>query len=333
MRCTNPLLAVWYQPDVPADAGLLDLSRPRIIGRYSEAYSMTTPAAVMRVPESLNRFLRFVLLPCGKCDACRLTKSAEWVYRCRMEQLYAPASSFITLTVNSVFEDKIFPKNSLQYVPFQAFMKRLREQKGMPRIRFLMCGEYGSLTQRPHYHALVFGYDFPDRYLWRYHDGVPVYRSPLLEDAWSIEKRPIGFATVGDMCDASIQYVCRYVLKKLQCRSDYGDRMPEFIRCSNRPGLGAQFFHDYVGKDFYKKGLDGVWYRDYIMSRDFKQKMPRYYDKLFERLNNVDFVSLRTQRFMSSPDAFLESVSDMDRRADYLKCITKGRIKNGDDNV
>jgi hypothetical protein len=33
------------------------------------------------------------------------------------------------------------------------------------KVRFFHCGEYGDLTRRPHYHALIFGYDFPDRIL------------------------------------------------------------------------------------------------------------------------------------------------------------------------
>jgi hypothetical protein len=51
---------------------------------------------------------------------------------------------------------------SLDVSHFQKFMKRLRDRIKPLKIRFFHCGEYGDLTRRPHYHALIFGYDFPD---------------------------------------------------------------------------------------------------------------------------------------------------------------------------
>ena len=41
-------------------------------------------------------------------------------------------------------------------------MKRLRKRAGSD-VRFYMCGEYGPENWRPHYHALLFGFDFADK--------------------------------------------------------------------------------------------------------------------------------------------------------------------------
>ena len=49
---------------------------------------------------------------------------------------------------------------------FKKFMKRLRKRFKGKRIRFYMCGEYGEQFDRPHFHACIFGVDFPDKVLF-----------------------------------------------------------------------------------------------------------------------------------------------------------------------
>ena len=41
---------------------------------------------------------------------------------------------------------------------FQLLMKRIRRRFPDDHIRFFACGEYGSQTFRPHYHAIVFDF-------------------------------------------------------------------------------------------------------------------------------------------------------------------------------
>ena len=47
-----------------------------------------------------------------------------------------------------------------------------------------MFCEYGDKLMRPHYHACLFGFDFPDRVLWSIRDNVRLYRSSILEKLW-----------------------------------------------------------------------------------------------------------------------------------------------------
>lgn len=88
-------------------------------------------------------------------------------------------------------------------------MKRLRKNTGCP-IRYFVCGEYGDTNGRPHYHAIIFGYDWPDK---RRHSsgsrGDALYTSKKLDEQWSH-----GACYIGNVSPDSCGYVARYVMKK-----------------------------------------------------------------------------------------------------------------------
>lgn len=72
-----------------------------------------------------------------------------------------------------------------------------------------MCGEYGENYGRPHFHACVFGLDFPDRVIHsRTGSDHFIYRSEILEKLW-----PFGFSSVADFSFETAAYVARYVMK------------------------------------------------------------------------------------------------------------------------
>ena len=62
-------------------------------------------------------------------------------------------------------------------------MKRLRKKYGSG-IRFFHCGEYGDLNGRPHYHAALLNFDFPDKKLYYSNNGFNYYLSESLSDLW-----------------------------------------------------------------------------------------------------------------------------------------------------
>ena len=107
--------------------------------------------------------VEYINIPCGKCDGCRLDYARQWADRCMLEAKYHDKNSFITLTYN---DDNIPVAENGNYTlvkkDFQDFMKRLRESIGDVKIRYYACGEYGSKSLRPHYHAIIFGYDFSE---------------------------------------------------------------------------------------------------------------------------------------------------------------------------
>ncbi len=115
-------------------------------------------------------------------------------------------NSFITLTYD---DDHLPSDGSLRAADLQKFFKRLRKSLSPHKIRFYGCGEYGEQFKRPHYHAIIFGYDFPDKEFHSKENGNPIFHSPELAKIW-----PFGFNTVGHVSYESAAYVARYVTKK-----------------------------------------------------------------------------------------------------------------------
>lgn len=61
-----------------------------------------------------------------------------------------------------------------------------------------------------------------------------------------------GFTSVGDVTVSSVSYVAGYVIKKAKESQDidYGDRKPEYVTMSRRPGIGRAFYDRY-SSDIY----------------------------------------------------------------------------------
>ncbi len=145
-------------------------------------------------------------IPCSKCVGCRYSRSQSWAVRCFHESSLYDRNCFVTLTYNN----SCLP-NPPSLVPrhFQLFMKRLRFRYGSHRIRFFHCGEYGSKYGRPHYHACLFNFDFPDKVFHTSIRSKPYYVSDSLSNLW-----PYGFSLISDLTFSSAAYVARYIVKK-----------------------------------------------------------------------------------------------------------------------
>ena len=235
-------------------------------------------------------------LPCGQCIGCRLERSRQWAVRCMHEASLHDTNCFITLTYSS---DHLPSDNSLNYRHFQLFMKRLRKYAKVP-VRFYMCGEYGELGERPHYHACLFGYSFSDLQLVNVSPaGSPIYRSAVLESLWTF-----GFSSIGEVTFESAAYVARYIMKKItgyNSDAHYRDvdlstgeiinRVPEFNRMSLKPGIGARWF---------EKFTSDVFPHDRVVINGAKSKPPRYYDKLYSKIDPIGFESIQFERELAA---------------------------------
>lgn len=177
---------------------------------------------------------------CGQCMPCRLTRRRIWTHRLLLESLDHAQSSFVTLTYS---EEKLPVGGSLVPEHFRDWLKRLRRRVEPKRIRFYGVGEYGDTTERPHYHAALFGYPHcagasPGRQLMK---GCDCPSCSVVRETWDY-----GHVMCGRLEKKSAQYIAGYVMKKMTHASDIRlrGRHPEFARMSLRPGLGVNAMHD-----------------------------------------------------------------------------------------
>jgi hypothetical protein len=207
-----------------------------------------------------------VQLPCGRCIGCRLEKSRQWAMRCMHEASLHEHNSFITLTYD---EDHLPPDGSLDVRHFQQFMKNLRYHFPQ-KIRYYHCGEYGEEYSRPHYHACLFGLDFPDKKLWKESEMGSLYVSEKLTKIWGF-----GHCLVGAVTFESAAYVARYITKKLtgDRAEEYGGRQPEYATMSRRGGIGAGWF---------ERWKDNVYPRDTVIFQGREMQPPKAYDRYLE---------------------------------------------------
>jgi len=239
-----------------------------------------------------------VEVPCGQCIGCKLRRSREWAIRCMHEASLYESNCFITLT----YDDYHLPEyGNLQISDFQKFMKRLRKRFG-DGIRFYHCGEYGEKFGRPHYHACLFNFDFPDKYNWRERNGHKFYRSPTLERLW-----PFGLSDISDVTFESAAYVARYLMKKVYgdwaltryavVDEDTGevifDKQPEYTTMSRKPGIGKTWYDQYKFTDVYDH--DSV-----VTKSGLSFPPPKYYDSLFEIEYPEDFARIKDNRKLNA---------------------------------
>ena len=252
-------------------------------------------------------------LPCGQCVGCRLEHARQWSVRCMHEAKLHEWNSFITFT----YDASHLPADlSLCHRHFQLFMKRLRKDHA---VRYYMCGEYGELNSRPHYHAIVFGFYPTDRQYWsKSKAGYDVYTSAYVDRLWSC-----GACYVGDVTQESAGYCARYVLKKVSSdgavreifdpsTGEIVTRAHEYSRMSLKPGVGA---------DFVKRFAGDVFPHDRVVVRGSEMRVPRYYDVLLDRISPLYLAENKAKRLAKADAAYdrLESENWSDRFTDLKR--------------
>lgn len=211
---------------------------------------------------------------------CLIGRSRDWAVRCMHEASLHRDNCFITLT----YAPEFLPEGgTLVKKHFVDFMKRFRKAVSVP-LRYFHCGEYGDKLSRPHYHAIIFGYTFPDQEVIDFDKKTGVIRtSKLLRSFWGM-----GHVTVGDCTWESCAYTARYVLKKKfgagaskhydQIDKSTGEiirRIPEYTTMSRRGGIGQVWFEQNIGDVFPSDEI--------IMTGNKRFRVPRYYDKLYAK--------------------------------------------------
>lgn len=221
------------------------------------------------------------VVPCGQCNFCLQTKRADWSFRIQYEAQRAHTGYFLTLTYDD--EKLPFTKEGLPNLvktDLQNFIKRVRKHNGLDiraPLRYYAVGEYGTITARPHYHAIML--------------NMSNAIATRLDRFWEH-----GFPHAGDVNDASIHYTTKYVINRTTA---YPGRDPPFALMSRRPGLGAGYVDTH--RSWHKSDM-----RNYTQIHGIQRRIPRYLkDKIFDRF---DRAHLQRQALASSDEQYFEEI-------------------------
>ena len=243
----------------------------------------------------------YIDIPCGKCVGCRIDYSRSWATRCILEAQYHSRSMFLTITYDddnvphSCYPDletgEIKDILTLSSKDFTLFIKRLRyyySERFNKEFRFFACGEYGSTTLRPHYHAIIFGLELDDlKEVKQSHTGFPLYQSDLVDKAWNK-----GFVLLSDNTWETSAYTARYIMKKQKGEGssvyEEFNIEPEFVRMSRMPGIAKQYYDDHK-HDIYK-------HDEIILQNGKVVKPPKYFDDMYSKEFPEIFEEVRNKR-------------------------------------
>lgn len=272
--------------------------------------------------EGVKEGLQPLELPCGKCPECCKDYYSNWATRGSRELSRWESSVFITLT----YDDEHLPADkSLDKSAVQKFIKRVKRRFNSTKqnpIRQTYCGEYGTRTNRPHYHVILYNCDFPDKKPHYISDGGhQVFTSKILSGLWPFGAAEFGFAT-----PASIAYLYKYILKKKTRREKLKplsievdgityDVDHEFIESSRNPGIGAHM----RGSHSLKKG--------YLTVNGRKKKLPKYYLEDLRKNDPETYDHLMNQRFDFMSSQPKETALRREQKEYAQKLLTDTRKK------
>lgn len=227
-------------------------------------------------------------VPCGKCYDCRRSLANSFVLRCRSEFLHSVCSFFVTLTYDNrnirFFNpcDRVARRKEIDLIESfgykyfgmyknfvldkidasnfcKSMQKCIKRYSDSLLFRYVLNGEYGLFTQRPHYHVLFFS---------------PLYFNQsdftkIVSSCWKF-----GNVTVSPVTDSRINYVAKHFMK-----TDVGSFIQQSVcpifqkRSTYNGGIGRDLVND--------KSVLINYYRDinYFQVGRYKIGIPRYIRK------------------------------------------------------
>lgn len=189
---------------------------------------------------------------------------------------------------------------------------------------------------RPHYHALLFNWDFDDRvYFKTSESGCKIYVSEKLSRLW-----PFGFSSVGDVTFESAAYVARYVMDKVTgddatrigksglshyqrvdaSTGEVFDVKPEYVTMSRRDG---------IGKGWYLKFKSDMFPSDFRVVNGAKVLPAKYYSNLFELQSPEEFAIVKKIRSARSEAVWRDNTERRLRVKEECKRARINLLKRG----
>lgn len=249
--------------------------------------------------------------------------------RCHHEMgQYETASTFATFT----YDDAHLPAyGSLVPHHYTDFIKRLRRSIAPRKVRYFQCGEYGDKFERPHHHAILFGYEPPDEILAGYSNKEPIYSSEFLTERWSHGQVITGRATF-----QSAAYVARYITKKVngELAEDHYTRdcpytgqtysvVPEYATMSTRPG---------IGKAHLEQWMSDIFPSDEVIFEGRVHKPPRYYSDHYRSLEPDSWDAIRKKRKQNQVRHKKDQTPERLRQRETVKKAQYAQLKRGYEN-
>lgn len=239
-----------------------------------------------------------VTVPCGSCLGCRSDQARMWAVRLVHEGQVNSPGWMLTIT----YKPGSVPEyGSLVPSDLTLFFKRLRRAFSAERISYYAAGEYGELSERPHYHVVLFGARLWDREILTHRHGAPVYVSETLSALW-----PLGLHEFTGLTFGAARYVAGYVRKKVRQRDspehytrvdpatgELVQLQQEFGRMSRRPAIGRRWIQRY---------WPDVYPRDFVVMEGRELKPPRYYDKWMDLYHPRVMLKVKEQRLADIRD-------------------------------
>lgn len=326
-------------------------------------------------------------LKCGQCIGCKLARSCTWAIRCMHQAQMHEQNTFITFTLNNQtllsrknsknnpkhkkYDPAIIYQNqqSIDVEEHQLFLKRLRK-KYKQKIKYFHCGEYGDINRRPHYHSIIFNFDFPDKqYIKENHQGDLLYVSEILEGTKQFKHNylekyhngkynpnyspqlglnkkpqkglwPHGLCIIGDVTFQSAAYVARYIVKKINGKkadeiNDQG--LKHYEHYDPIDGVITKLIPEYttmsngIGESWFKQFHFDVYPSDTVVINGKKNRPPRYYDILLEELNLEQYELTKEKRLNNlDPNDPDLTPARLKDRETILKLKTKALMRNHD---
>lgn len=190
-------------------------------------------------PILLKHGNRLDKVPCGSCPECLKKRQSGYVCRCIEEAKKLGRVWFITLTYRSdsvptvAVYNRVY--NTLRREDVKKWKREVRrsylKKNGVPfpKFSFLICGEYGSRTHRPHYHGFLCGLDLK--------------HAQILQKYWEDNYGFTDFKSINllpgqhDDISCVARYVAKYCVKPEGLKNPYKD-IVEQPRIMTSPGFG-----------------------------------------------------------------------------------------------
>lgn len=268
-----------------------------------------------------QKYRKITPVPCGQCIGCKLDYSRDKATQMMIEKTYCynqgteedpkwgayPDGTCWFLT--ETYSDENLKTNvtvdtetgeklegiSLCLEDTQKYMKRIRKKYPEMKIKYVMAGEYGSKTMRPHYHHIIFGLPLDTTKLKKVgmnQLNQPTWISEELNEIWGM-----GHVEIGRVDWRSCAYVARYTLKKATSLKDetwYQAQgiKPEFICWSN--GIGKKYFEN-EAEEIFK--TDTVIVPNH-MNRELKP--PKSFDVLLKETDKELYEKVKIKRTLNA---------------------------------